>query len=101
MNTFIRSSNFDAWLSALKDQKAKARILCRIQSAMHGNFGDCEPVGEGISEMRIHMGPGYRLYYTRTEKTVYFLLAGGNKRTQGKDIVRAKELARELKETEP
>jgi putative addiction module killer protein len=101
MNTFIRSSDFDAWLSSLKDQKAKARILARLQSALQGNFGDCEPVGEGVSEMRIHVGAGYRVYYTRTGKTVYFLLAGGDKSTQDKDIVHAKKLARELKEEKP
>ena len=67
---------------------------------MHGNFGDCQPVGEGISEMRIHVGAGYRVYYTRTDKTVYILLAGGNKSTQRKDIARAKKLAKELKDQE-
>jgi putative addiction module killer protein len=101
MNTFIRSSDFDAWLSGLADQKAKARILSRLQSAMQGNFGDCEPVGEGVSEMRIHTGPGYRVYYTRTGKTVYFLLAGGDKSSQSKDIAHARKLARELKAENP
>jgi putative addiction module killer protein len=101
MNTFIRSSDFDAWLSGLADQKAKARILSRLQSAMQGNFGDCEPVGEGVSEMRIHTGPGYRVYYTRTGKTVYFLLAGGDKSSQSKDIAHARKLARELKTENP
>ncbi len=74
MNTFIRSSDFDAWLSGLSDLKAKARILARLQSAALGNFGDSEPVGEGISEMRIHVGAGYRVYYTRTGTTVYISL---------------------------
>lgn len=100
MNTFIRSSIFDNWLTGLTDLKAKARILARLRSAMHGNFGDCQPVGEGISEMRIHVGAGYRVYYTRTDKTVYILLAGGNKSTQRKDIARAKKLAKELKDQE-
>jgi putative addiction module killer protein len=58
MNTFVRSSDFDTWLSGLADQKARARVLARLRSAMLGNFGDCEPVGEGVSEMRIHAGPG-------------------------------------------
>ena len=98
MNTFIRSSDFDAWLSNLKDHKAKARILARLQSAVFGNFSDCEPIGEGVSEMRIHVGPGYRVYYIRTEKTIYFLLGGGDKSTQKKDITRAIKLARELKD---
>lgn len=66
MNIFERSSGFDAWLSDLKDSMAKARILARLRSAMAGNFGDCEPVGEGVSEMKIDVGAGYRVYYTRT-----------------------------------
>lgn len=65
MNTFLRTDDFDAWLAGLKDNVARARIVHRIRSAEHGNFGDCEPVGEGVSEMRIHVGPGYRAYYTR------------------------------------
>ncbi len=99
MNTFIRSSEFDQWLSGLTDQKAKARILARLRSAMHGNFGDCEPVGEGVSEMRIHVGAGYRVYYTRTGTTVYFLLGGGDKSTQRKDINRILKLAWEIRKT--
>jgi len=97
MNTFVRSSDFDVWLSHLADQKAKARILARLRSAAFGNFGDCEPVGEGVSEMRIHVGAGYRVYYTRTGSTVYVLLAGGVKASQTKDIAKAKTMARELK----
>jgi putative addiction module killer protein len=101
MNTIIRSSDFDGWLSALADHKAKARILARIAAAKLGNFGDSEPVGEGVSEMRIHMGAGYRVYFTRTEMTVYFLLTGGDKSSQKKDITRAKSMARALKEVKP
>ena len=99
MNTLLRSSDFDAWLSHLPDQKAKARILARLASATFGNFGDCEPVGEGVSEMRIHVGAGYRIYYTRTGSTIYVLLAGSVKASQARDIVRAKKMARELKRT--
>ncbi len=99
MNTLIRSSDFDAWLSGLSDQKAKARILARLRSATLGNFGDCKPVGEGVSEMRIHVGAGYRVYYVRTGSTIYILLVGGDKSSQAKDIARAKKMARELKET--
>jgi putative addiction module killer protein len=97
LNTLLRSSDFDVWLSHLADQKAKARILARLTSATCGNFGDCEPVGEGVSEIRIHVGAGYRVYYTRTGSTVYVLLAGGVKATQAKDIAKAKRMARELK----
>jgi len=98
MNTFVRSSDFDAWLSGLADQKAKARVLARLRSAMLGNFGDCEPVGEGVSEMRTHAGPGYRVYFLRTGATLYLLLTGGDKSSQKQDNIRAKEMARELRE---
>jgi putative addiction module killer protein len=97
LNSFLRSSNFDAWLSTLADQKAKARTLARLLSATFGNFGDCESVGEGVSEMRVHVGAGYRVYCTRTGSTVYVLLAGGVKASQTKDIAKAKKMARELK----
>jgi putative addiction module killer protein len=98
MNTFVRSSDFDGWLSELADHKAKARILARLRSAMLGNFGDCEPVGEGVSEMRIHIGPGYRVYFVRMGSTIYVLLTGGDKSSQKNDIARAKKMALELKE---
>ena len=101
MIMFLRSSEFDAWLSGLTDQKAKARVLARLRSATLGNFGDCESVGEGVSETRIQTGPGYRVYFTRTGATVYFLLTGGDKSTKKRDIARARAMARELKETKP
>jgi len=101
MLTIVGSSDFDAWLSALADSKAKARILARLRSATLGNFGDCKPVGEGVSEMRVHVGPGYRVYFTRTGSSVYVLLIGGDKSSQQRDIARAKRMARELKETKP
>ena len=96
MNTFERSVEFDAWLAGLKDKVGRARIALRIRSAEHGNFGDCEPVGEGVSEMRIHVGPGYRAYFTRRAEVVYLLLAGGDKSTQKRDIKRAIGMARTL-----
>lgn len=96
MNTFQRSDEFDAWLAALKDKIGRARIALRIRSAEHGNFGDCEPVGEGVSEMRIHFGPGYRVYFTRRGEVLYLLLLGGNKSSQKRDIKRAIEMARAL-----
>lgn len=98
MNTVERSDEFDAWLAALKDKVGRARIALRIRSAEHGNFGDCEPVGEGVSEMRVHVGPSYRLYYTRREKVVYLLLLGGDKSSQIRDIKRAIEMAHKLDE---
>ena len=93
--TFLRTDEFDMWLKELKDNVGKARIIARIISAEAGNFGDCEPVGEGISEMRIHYGPGYRVYFCRRGKAVYLLLCGGAKSSQKKDIREAKRLARE------
>lgn len=96
MNTFLRTEAFDAWLSALKDKIGRARIAHRIRSAEHGNFGDCEPVGDGVFEMRVHVGPGYRVYYTRRGEVIYLLLLGGDKSTQKRDIKRAIKLASEL-----
>jgi len=96
VNTFLRTGEFDDWLFGLKDQIGRARILHRIRSAEHGNFGDCEPVGDGVSEMRIHVGPGYRAYFTRRAEVVYLLLLGGDKSSQKRDIKRAIEMARAL-----
>lgn len=100
MFTLVRSSVFSEWLSGLADRTGKARILARLTSAQHGNFGDCEPVGEGVSEMRIHYGPGYRIYFVRNGATVYVLLNGGDKGSQKRDIERARKMARELKESD-
>ncbi len=96
MNIFERSDEFDSWLAELKDRVGRARIIHRIRSAEHGNFGDCEPVGEGVSEMRIHIGPGYRVYFTRRANVIYLLLLGGDKSSQKRDIKRAIEMARTL-----
>lgn len=96
MAIFLRTSEFDVWLKGLRDPIATARILARIRSAEAGNFGDCVPVGDGISEMRIHVGPGYRLYYCRRGEVTYLLLGGGDKASQQKDIRKAKALLRSL-----
>ena len=96
MNSFHRTTEFDIWLAELKDRVGKARIVQRIDAAALGNFGDCEPVGEGVSEMRVHCGPGYRLYFKRIGDVVYLLLVGGDKSTQRRDIKRAIEMARVL-----
>ena len=97
MNTLIQSSRFSAWLADLDDEIGKAHILRRLTSAELGNFGDCEPVGDGVSEMRVHHGPGYRVYFVRNGLTVYVLLCGGDKASQRKDIKMAKSMAQELK----
>lgn len=87
---------FDAWFASLKDRRAAARIQARIDRAEDGNLGDCAPVGAGVSEMRIHYGPGYRLYFVRRGLELIVLLAGGDKATQDRDIQSALELARQL-----
>ncbi len=96
MNTFMRTQEFDTWLSGLKDKVGRARIVHRIRSAEHGNFGDSEPVGDGVFEMRIHVGPGYRIYYTRCGDIIYLLLLGGDKSSQKRDIKRAIKIANNL-----
>lgn len=98
MYTIIRSSDFDTWLSNLRDNIGKARILARINAAERGNLGDCEPVGDGIHEMRVHVGPGYRLYFTQRGPLMIFLLLGGDKSTQRRDIKRAKAIAQLIEE---
>lgn len=96
MIIFEQHSEFSAWLNSLKDVIGRARVLARLRTAEQGNFGDSEPVGEGVSEMRIHYGPGYRVYYSRRGDVVYLLLLGGDKSTQKRDIKRAKELAKTI-----
>ena len=81
---------FVEWLRALKDRQARTRIEARIARVAVGNFGDTEPVGEGVLELRIDWGPGYRVYFARLGQVVVLLLCGGDKRTQQKDIDRAK-----------
>jgi putative addiction module killer protein len=93
----VWSHRFRAWIHGLADQKARARIAARLDRASLGNFGDCKPVGEGVSEMRIDVGPGYRVYFARQGAAVYVLLTGGDKSSQERDIVEAKAMARELK----
>jgi putative addiction module killer protein len=91
-----QTAEFEAWLGALHDTKARARIAQRIARVELGNFGDAEPVGDGLTELRIHYGPGYRLYAKRQGPTVTILLCGGDKSSQERDIKRAKALAKEI-----
>jgi putative addiction module killer protein len=96
MKTVYTTEVFDTWFAGLRDQQARRRIQVRIDRAEDGNFGNCEPVGEGVSEMRIHYGPGYRVYFAQHGIEIVILLAGGDKSTQDKDIKAALKLAREL-----
>jgi putative addiction module killer protein len=84
------------WFERLRDRQARARILVRVRRLSLGNAGDARPVGEGVSEMRIDYGPGYRIYFVRRGEELVVLLAGGDKDTQERDIRMARELARNL-----
>ena len=98
MRSIYSTEVFDAWFEALRDKQAARRIQARIDRLEEGNFGDCQPVGEGVSEMRIHYGPGYRVYLAQRGTEIVILLAGGDKATQNKDIKTALGLAKQLKE---
>lgn len=92
------TEEFSDWLGALRDARAKGKILIRIDRLANGNPGDVAPVGGGVSELRIDYGPGYRVYLARQTKTVIVLLCGGDKRSQKRDIEEAQRLARQLKD---
>jgi putative addiction module killer protein len=92
------TDEFAAWLSSLRDHNARARINKRVTRLAGGNFGDVAPVGQGVSELRIHYGPGYRVYFVQRGAVLVLLLCGGDKSTQDSDIDAAKKLA---KLTEP
>ena len=90
-----QTENFSAWLKDLRDLRGKAKIMARIQRLEDGNPGDVAPVGDGVSEMRIHFGPGYRVYFVNRGGELIVLLCGGDKSSQGRDIEAAKKLAQE------
>ncbi len=92
------TDTFKKWFSSLKDKRAKARIDVRIKRVSLGNFGDVEPVGNGVSELRIDYGAGYRVYFVKRANIIVILLCGGDKSTQSKDIQTAHDLAQRLKE---
>ena len=96
MNEVRKTDNYARWLDGLRDIHARARILARVERLAAGNPGDVKPVGEGVSELRIDYGPGYRVYFTMRRRMVIILLAGGDKRTQATDIQKALRLARNL-----
>jgi putative addiction module killer protein len=93
-----RTEVFSKWLRRLKDANALARIVARIRRMEQGNVGDVRSVGAGVTEMRIDYGPGYRVYYMQSEAALVILLCGGDKRTQGQDIRKARDMAAAIKE---
>jgi putative addiction module killer protein len=93
-----KTESFAQWLDGLRDLRARARVQARLERLRAGNPGDAEPVGEGVSELRINYGPGYRVYFKRRGQALVILLAGGDKRTQAKDIKTALRLARNISE---
>ncbi|HEU0083950.1 MAG TPA: type II toxin-antitoxin system RelE/ParE family toxin [Bradyrhizobium sp.] len=98
MPAIRRTDEFLSWLKNLRDVTARAKILERIDRLALGNPGDAAPVGQGVSELRIHHGPGYRVYFVRRGEEVVLLLCGGDKRSQKSDIVHARRLAAELED---
>ena len=98
MVDIIKSATFDIWFDGLRDANARARIAVRIRRLGLGNPGDVKPVGEGVSEMRISYGPGYRVYFTNRGGLIIVLLCGGDKATQSEDIANAKFIAAQWKE---
>lgn len=90
-----QTTTFRRWLSGLKDYRAKAAIVLRLKQVAAGHWGDVKNVGDGVSELRWHLGPGYRVYFTRRGARIVLLLAGGDKSSQTRDIAKAKELAKE------
>lgn len=90
--------DFDNWMTRLRDARAQAKIAARINRLAVGNFGDCKPVGQGLYELRIDWGPGYRVYYAMIGKTIVLLLCGGDKRKQSADIERAAAYLKDYRE---
>jgi len=93
-----KTAVFASWLDGVRDIRARARIQARLDRLAEGNPGDVKPIGEGVSELKINYGPGYRVYFKARGREVIILLAGGDKRTQAKDIKSALRLARNLLE---
>lgn len=96
MLTVLQTEEFVAWLDALKDKRARVRIAARLRQAEAGSLGDWQPVEGEVSEMRVHFGPGYRLYFVRRGRVIVVILNAGDKSTQKRDIRRASKLVAEL-----
>ncbi|MCY4602071.1 MAG: type II toxin-antitoxin system RelE/ParE family toxin [Acidobacteria bacterium] len=95
MFEIVQSATFSRWFQRLRDRQAGARILARLRNVSLGNLGETRSVGDGVSEVRLHCGPGYRLYFLHRGKTVVVLLCGGDKDSQDRDIEHAKRIARD------
>lgn len=93
-----KTPQYEAWFRNLRDIQAQAKIVQRLFRVELGHLGDVEPVGEGVSEMRLHYGPGYRIYFMKVESVVILLLCGGDKASQRRDIKTAKEMAKAIRE---
>lgn len=93
-----QSAVFADWLGVLRDKRDRARIAARIERLRHGNFGDVKPIGDGVSELRLHHGPGFRIYFAQRGQLIIILLCAGDKGSQDKDITRAKALAAQLED---
>lgn len=98
MIELLETETFRKWWTRLKDERARGVIFSRLDRLAYGHAGDAEPVGDGISELRIHHGPGYRVYFQKRGNTIIVLLCGGDKKTQARDIKTAKRLANEWSE---
>jgi|SRR5882757_819018 len=96
MFTLRQTEEFQDWLDGLKDRRAQIRIVARLRQAEAGNLGDWKPVGGEVSEMRVDVGPGYRLYFTRKGKLLIVMLGGGDKPNQARDIKRAQRILQQL-----
>ncbi|MGE0775312.1 MAG: type II toxin-antitoxin system RelE/ParE family toxin [Sphingomonadaceae bacterium] len=93
--TILQTETFRDWLNGLRDRKARLRIADRLKRLASGNAGDTKSVGDGVQELRLHYGPGYRIYYMWKDGVLIILLTGGDKSTQARDIAKAKRLAKE------
>ncbi len=94
-------SPYAEWLADLRDARAKAKVIIQVDKMELGLFGDSQPIGDGLSELRVHYGPGYRVYYSKEGRQVYLLLCGGDKSTQAKDIKQAKSYWQDHKRRNP
>ena len=93
-----QTERFGRWIARLKDRRARLAIAIRIDRMTAGHFGDVQAVGDGVKELRLHLGPGYRIYFIERSKQVIILLCGGDKKTQARDIEAAKAMVRALKD---